>query len=290
MRAYLFPGQSSQSIGMGQVLYNTYSQAQALFEDANQILGFKLTTIMFNGTEEALQRTQITQPAVFVCSTILAIISPTFKPAMVAGHSLGEFSALVAAGVLSFEDGLRLVSARASFMEEACRKNPGVMAAIVGLTDQVVEQVCLQLSDVVPANYNAPGQLVISGTLKAVEKACQLLQQVGAKKVVYLKVGGGFHSPLMEPASEALQTMIEQISFLKPTCPIYQNVSALPVTDPIIIKRNLIAQLTAPLFWKQTIGKMVEDGATSFVECGPGNVLQGLVRRIATGVDVTSLA
>jgi [acyl-carrier-protein] S-malonyltransferase len=278
---------------MGFDLYNGYPRARDLFEMANQVLGFSITDIMFGGTEAALQQTHVAQPAIFTYSTILAAVSPDFYPDMVAGHSLGEFSALVASGVLGFEEGLQLVKARASSMQEACEQNPGTMAAILGLDDGVVEEVCAGTQGegrvVIAANYNAPGQLVIAGTLQGVTMACEMLQQKGAKKIVPLKVGGGFHSPLMEPAKEGLRQAIERVSFKKGRCPIYQNVTASPVVDPQQIKENLIEQLTAPLLWKQTIQRMVQDGASSFIACGPGSVLQGLVKKITTEVPVSSL-
>jgi [acyl-carrier-protein] S-malonyltransferase len=291
MRAYLFPGQGSQFPGMGLDLYNAYPRARDLFEVANQTLGFPITDIMFGGTEASLQQTHVTQPAVFIYSTVLAAVSPDFCPDMVAGHSLGEFSALVASGVLGFEEGLRLVKARASLMQEACEQNPGTMVAILGLDDRIIEEVCagVQGEVVVAANYNAPGQLVIAGTLQGVAIACGVLQQRGAKKIIPLKVGGGFHSPLMEPAKDGLRQAIERISFKKGRCPIYQNVTALPTTDPQQIKENLIEQLTAGLLWKQTIQRMVQDGASLFVACGPGKVLEGLVKRIVPEMPVSTL-
>lgn len=289
-RAYIFPGQGSQFVGMGQDLYHRDSHAKSLFELANQIIGFSITDSMFAGTEESLQQTHIAQPAIFIHSTILAITTPDFQPAMVAGHSLGEFSALVASKVLSFEEGLQLVIARAKAMQQACEQNPGTMAAILGLPDEVVANNCANIQALVaPANYNCPGQVVISGTTQGVALACEALQAAGAKKVVPLKVRGGFHSPLMQPAQEQLAAAISQVTFKKGICPIYQNITGLPITDPEKIKEQLLQQLTSPIFWTQTIQHMVQDGATSFIECGPGKVLQGLVRKIDGQVSVEGI-
>ncbi|MHB9146982.1 MAG: ACP S-malonyltransferase [Candidatus Amoebophilus sp.] len=287
MRAYIFPGQGSQFIGMGQDLYTNHAKAKALFEEANQILGFSITDIIFEGTEEALQRTDIAQPAIFIHSTILAATTPGFQPDMVAGHSLGEFSALVASQVISFEDGLKLVMARASAMQKACEQHPGTMAAILGLPDELVAKICESIDEIVaPANYNSPGQLVISGTLRGVALACEALQNAGAKKIVPLKVGGAFHSPLMEPAEEELALAIAKVPFKKGICPVYQNVTALPTLEPEKIKEKLLQQLTCPILWTQTIQHMISDGVTDFIECGPGKVLQGLVKKISTTKDV----
>jgi [acyl-carrier-protein] S-malonyltransferase len=291
MKAIVFPGQGAQFPGMGKSLYEENPEAKALFEKANEILGFRITDILFEGTEEELKQTKVTQPAIFLHSVILAKTTPNFAPDMVAGHSLGEFSALVANGVLSFEDGLGLVFQRALAMQEACEINPSSMAAILGLEDQVVEEICAGISGeiVVAANYNCPGQLVISGSTKGIEIACELLKAAGAKRALPLPVGGAFHSPLMEPAREKLQKAIEETQFHSPICPIYQNVSTTAVSDVASIKANLIAQLTAPVKWTQSVQQMVADGATEFVECGPGKVLQGLVKKIHPEAIVSGL-
>lgn len=285
MKAYVFPGQGAQFVGMGKNLYAHSAEAKEFFETANEILGFRITDLMFEGTDEDLRQTKVTQPAVFLHSVILARLFPNFAPNMVAGHSLGEFSALVAAGTLSFEDGLRLVAQRAEAMQKACESNPSTMAAILGLEDSVVEKTLEGIEEiVVAANYNCPGQLVISGSMKGIEIACEQLKAAGAKRALPLKVGGAFHSPLMESARQQLAAAIEATPFHTPSCPIYQNVDALPHTDPAEIRRNLVLQLTAPVRWTQTVQNMVKDGATEFVELGPGNVLQGLVKKTAPTV------
>lgn len=288
--AYIFPGQGAQFVGMGQDLYNLNEQTKALFEKANDILGFRITDIMFNGTDEDLKQTNVTQPAIFLHSVILAkALGDKFQPAMVAGHSLGEFSALVAAGALSFEDGLRLVSQRANAMQKACELQPSTMAAILGLDDETVEKVCAQVEEVVvAANYNCPGQLVISGSIEGIDKACALLTEAGAKRALKLNVGGAFHSPLMEPAKVELQAAIEATDIQSPLCPIYQNVDAKAYTDPQEIKANLIAQLTGAVRWTQTVQNMLADGAEAFVEVGPGNVLQGLVKKVDRQAQTSS--
>lgn len=281
MKAYVFPGQGAQFVGMGKDLYESNEQARELFEKANEILGFRITDVMFEGTAEDLKQTKVTQPAVFLHSVISAIVLGV-EPEMVAGHSLGEFSALVVAKALSFEDGLRLVAARAMAMQKACELNPSGMAAVLGLPDETVEEVCAQIDGVVvPANYNCPGQLVISGANEAIDAACEKMKEAGAKRALKLPVGGAFHSPLMEPARVELEAAIRATTYNKPICPVYQNVDAKPYTDPEELKRNSIAQLTGPVRWTQTVQNMVADGATSFRELGPGNVLQGLVKKIA---------
>ena len=290
MKAYVFPGQGSQFIGMGKDLYEKSESAKALFEKANEILGFSITDVMFNGTDEELKQTKVTQPAIFLHSVILAKEIPDFQPDMVAGHSLGEFSALVAAGALSFEDGLVLVSKRALAMQKACEANPSTMAAVLNLADNVIEDICASVDDVVvAANYNCPGQVVISGTNEGVALAGEKLKEAGAKRVLLLPVGGAFHSPLMEPAREELAAAIEATNFNAPVCPIYQNVNAQPSKDVATIKANLIAQLTGAVKWTQSVQNMVADGATSFVECGPGKVLQGLVKKIAPTAETSSV-
>lgn len=276
--AYIFPGQGSQFPGMAKDLYPSRKE---LFEKANEILGFRITDIMFEGEADDLKATKVTQPAIFIHSTILAM-EQAQQPDMVAGHSLGEFSAMVAAGALSFEDGLRLVAARAAAMQKCCEKVPGTMAAVIKLEDSVIEDICAGIPGVVPANYNSPGQVVISGELSAVEKACALLKEAGAKRALVLPVSGAFHSPLMEPARVELAKAIEATPFKAPRCPIYQNVTAAPTTDPEVIKENALKQLTSPVRWTQTVRNMIADGAARFVEIGPGTVLQGLVGRIAT--------
>lgn len=290
MKAYVFPGQGAQFTGMGKDLYENSPQAKELFEKANDILGFRITDIMFEGTADQLKETKVTQPAVFLHSVILAkTLGDSFKPEMVAGHSLGEFSALVAAGALIFEDGLKLVSQRAMAMQKACEITPSTMAAVLGLDDKVVEDVCASIDGiVVAANYNCPGQLVISGETSAVEAACEAMKAAGAKRALILPVGGAFHSPMMEPAREELAAAIEQTTFANPMCPVYQNVPATAVTDANEIKKNLIIQLTAPVKWTQSVQNMVKDGATLFTEVGPGNVLQGLVKKIAPGVETAA--
>lgn len=290
MKAYVFPGQGAQFVGMGKDLYENSDQAKVMFETANDILGFRITDLMFSGTDEDLRQTRVTQPAIFLHSVILAkTLGDSFKPEMTAGHSLGEFSALVAAGALSFEDGLKLVYARAMAMQKACEVEPSTMAAILGLDDAKVEEVLSGISEVVvPANYNSPGQLVISGSIKGIEVACELLKAAGAKRALPLKVGGAFHSPLMEPARLELAAAIKATEFNTPLCPVYQNVSGKPNTEPTEIRENLIAQLTAPVRWTQTIQNMVADGATHFTEVGPGTVLQGLVKKIAPGTEAVS--
>lgn len=282
MKAYVFPGQGAQFIGMGKDLYDNSSLAKELFEKANDILGFRITDIMFSGTDEELKQTKVTQPAIFLHSVILAkVLGNDFKPEMVAGHSLGELSALVANGVLNFEDGLKLVSKRALAMQKACEAEPSTMAAILSLEDEVVEQVCADVDGVVvAANYNCPGQLVISGSVPAIDKACEILLEKGARRALKLPVGGAFHSPLMEPAKEELAKAIENTQFSKPICPVYQNVVAKAVTDPNEIKENLIAQLTAPVRWTQTMQQMIADGCSSVIEVGPGKVLQGLFKKV----------
>ncbi len=287
MKAYVFPGQGAQYTGMGQDLYNNSPVARELFEKANEILGFEITKIMFEGSADELKQTKVTQPAIFLHSVILSkVLGDKFQPEMTAGHSLGEFSALVAAGALSFEDGLKLVSKRAQAMQKACEAQPSTMAAIVGMADEIVEQVCAEVDGiVVAANYNCPGQLVISGAVDAVNQACELLKAKGAKRALILPVGGAFHSPLMEPAREELAAAIEATNIHKPICPVFQNVDAKPQTDPQLIKQNLIAQLTGPVRWTQTVKNMVAEGATSFTELGPGKVLQGLVSKVDNSVE-----
>ncbi len=282
MKAYVFPGQGAQFIGMGKDLYENSALAKELFEKANEILGFRITDIMFEGTAEELKETKVTQPAVFLHSVILAkTLGEDFKPEMVAGHSLGEFSALVANGALSFEDGLKLVSQRALAMQKACEIKPSTMAAVLGLADNIVEEVCASIDGiVVAANYNCPGQLVISGETSAVEKACEAMKAAGAKRALLLPVGGAFHSPMMEPAREELAAAIEATTFSTPICPVYQNVTANAVSDPSEIKKNLIIQLTAPVKWTQSVQQMIKDGATLFTEVGPGKVLAGLIGKI----------
>jgi [acyl-carrier-protein] S-malonyltransferase len=289
MKAYIFPGQGAQFVGMGKDLYEQSARARDLFEQANAILGFRITEIMFGGTDEDLKQTNVTQPAIFLHSIILASVLTDFKPAMAAGHSLGEFSALVAAQALSFEDGLRLVAARANAMQKACEIQPSTMAAILGLDDYTVEYICQEISNVVvPANYNCPGQLVISGTIAGVDEACEKLTAAGAKRALKLNVGGAFHSPLMEAARVELQHAIVNTEIKAPVCPIYQNIDAKPYTDPAMIKHNLIAQLTGPVRWTQTVNHMLEDGATSFTEVGPGSVLQGLVKKVNRAIPTES--
>ena len=289
MKAYIFPGQGAQFSGMGKELYESSELARTMFEKANEILGFRITDIMFEGTSEQLKETKVTQPAVFLHSVILAKTIDNFCPEMVAGHSLGEFSALVANGALSFEDGLKLVSKRALAMQKACEIKPSTMAAVLGLADDVVEQVCASIDGiVVAANYNCPGQLVISGETSAVEKACEAMKAAGAKRALLLPVGGAFHSPMMEPAREELAAAIKGTTFLTPICPVYQNVTATAVSNPDEIKKNLITQLTAPVKWTQTIQQMIKDGATIFTEVGPGKVLIGLVGKIDKDATVAS--
>ena len=292
MRAYIFPGQGAQYSGMGLDLYNDSSLAKDLFEMANAILGFDITEIMFNGSPEDLKQTKVTQPAIFLHSVILAkTLGSNIKPNMVAGHSLGEFSALVANNTLSFEDGLKLVSARAQAMQKACDNNPGTMAAVIALENSVVENICEETEGVVvAANYNCPGQLVISGEIKAIDLACEKLKEQGARKALVLPVGGAFHSPLMEEAKQELENAINNTTFNKPICPIYQNVTSFAVSDQMKIKENLIAQLTSPVKWTQSIQKMAADGATNFIELGPGKVLQGLARKINDNVEASSLS
>jgi len=286
MKAYVFPGQGAQYPGMGKDLYENSAEAKALFEKANEILGFNITDIMFEGTVDDLKQTKVTQPAIFLHSVLLAKTLKDFAPDMVAGHSLGEFSALVANQALTFEDGLTLVYKRALAMQKACEIEPSTMAAIVGLDDAVVEEVCENIDEVVvAANYNCPGQLVISGSVAGIDKACELLTEKGAKRALKLVVGGAFHSPFMEPAREELALAIESTAFSQPVCPVYQNVNAQPVTDPEAIKKNLIAQLTAPVKWTQTLQNMIADGATSFTEIGPGKVLQGLVKKVDRKIE-----
>lgn len=289
MKAYIFPGQGAQFTGMGLDLYENSPMAKELFETANEILGFCITDIMFEGTAEQLKQTNVTQPAIFLHSVILAkVLGDSFQPEMVAGHSLGEISALVAADVLSFEDGLRLVSKRASAMQKACEIMPSTMAAVLGLEDQIVEQICETVDGVVvAANYNCPGQLVISGEVSAIEKACELLTEKGARRALVLPVGGAFHSPMMEPAREELAAAIKETHFNEPTCPVYQNVPATAVTTATEIKENLMKQLTAPVKWTQSIQSMITDGGTQFIEVGPGKVLQGLMRKIDRSVETT---
>jgi len=290
MKAYIFPGQGAQFVGMGKDLYEQSEEARKQFEQANEILGFRITDIMFDGTVEDLKQTNVTQPAIFLHSVILAnVLGEEFKPDMAAGHSLGEFVALVACKALSFEDGLRLVAARANAMQKACEIQPSTMAAIIGLDDFTVEDVCQRISDiVVPANYNCPGQLVISGTIAGVDKACEELKAAGAKRALKLNVGGAFHSPLMEAARVELEHAIVHTEIKAPVCPIYQNIDARPYTDPALIKHNLIAQLTSPVRWTQTVKHILEDGATSFTEVGPGNVLQGLVKKVDRHIPTES--
>ena len=289
MKAYVFPGQGAQFTGMGLDLYENSPMAKELFETANEILGFCITDIMFEGTAEQLKQTNVTQPAIFLHSVILAkVLGDSFQPEMVAGHSLGEISALVAADVLSFEDGLRLVSKRAAAMQKACEIMPSTMAAVLGLEDQIVEQICETVDGVVvAANYNCPGQLVISGEVSAIEKACELLTEKGARRALVLPVGGAFHSPMMEPAREELAAAIKETHFNEPTCPVYQNVPATAVTTATEIKENLMKQLTAPVKWTQSIQSMITDGGTQFIEVGPGKVLQGLMRKIDRSVETT---
>lgn len=290
MKAYVFPGQGSQFTGMAKDIYETSPKAKALLDQANNILGFKITDIMFSGTADELKQTKVTQPAIFIHSVALALSNDSFKPDMVAGHSLGEFSALVANKTLSYPDALNLVYKRALAMQRACEINPSTMAAILGLDDKIVEDVCSSIDEVVvAANYNCPGQLVISGSNKGIEIACEKLKAAGAKRALPLPVGGAFHSPLMEPAREELAAAIEATTFSKPVCPVYQNVNALPATDVAVIKKNLIDQLTAPVRWTQSVQRMVKDGAKTFVECGPGKVLQGLVKKIAPEAEAMSL-
>ncbi len=289
-KAYVFPGQGAQFVGMGKDLYDNNPLAKELFEKANDILGFRITDLMFAGTDEDLKQTRVTQPAIFLHSVIKAKTLDNFAPDMVAGHSLGEFSALVANGTLSFEDGLKLVYARAMAMQKACEVEPSTMAAVLGLDDAKVEEICASVSDgvVVAANYNCPGQLVISGSIAGVNKACELLKAAGAKRALVLQVGGAFHSPLMEPARVELEAAIKATHFNQPSCPVYQNVSASAVSDVEQIKLNLVAQLTAPVKWTQSVQAMVADGASQFVECGPGNVLQGLVKKIHKEAETLS--
>lgn len=289
-RAYVFPGQGAQFVGMGKDLYEAYPQAKEMFEKANDILGFRITDLMFAGTDEDLKQTKVTQPAVFLHSVILAACLPDFKPDMVGGHSLGEFSALVANKALNFEDALVLVSKRANAMQKACEMNPSTMAAIIGLEDAKIEEICagIQGEVVVPANYNSPGQLVISGSMKGIELACEACKAAGAKRALPLKVGGAFHSPLMEPARLELAQAIESTQFHTPVCPVYQNVNAKPFTDPADIKANLVAQLTSPVRWTAIVRNMVADGATEMIEVGPGTVLQGLAKKIAPELAVSA--
>ena len=290
MNAYIFPGQGAQFPGMGKDLYENNVKAKMLFDQANDILGFSITDSMFNGTAEDLKQTRVTQPAIFIHSVSVALVNDSFKPDMVAGHSLGEFSALVANKTLSFEDALRLVYKRAMAMQRACEISPSTMAAILGLDDKVVEEICAAIPEVVvAANYNCPGQLVISGSMKGVEIACERLKAAGAKRALPLPVGGAFHSPLMEPARQELGEAIASTHFSQPSCPVYQNVNALPSIEINAIKKNLVDQLTAPVRWTQSVQNMVKDGAKTFTECGPGKVLQGLVKKIAPEVTVMSL-
>jgi len=292
MKAYVFPGQGAQFVGMGKDLYDNNPLAKELFEKANEILGFRITDLMFAGTDEDLRQTKVTQPAIFLHSVILAkTLGDQFKPDMVAGHSLGEFSALVAAGALSFEDGLVLVSKRALAMQKACEATPSTMAAVLNLPDATVEEICATITDevVVPANYNCPGQIVISGSVPGIDAACEKMLAAGAKRALKLKVGGAFHSPLMEPARTELAEAIEQTSFNKPVCPVYQNVNAKPQTDPVTIKENLVAQLTAPVRWTQSVENMIADGAAKFTEVGPGAVLQGLVKKVNKEIETEGI-